>query len=147
MTETAQEPVALPTARTCPFAPPEELATPGSRSPVGRLTYPDGTLGRLVTGYAQARSVLGNPSFSSRSELQRLPVPHPWVAEPAAPGRFISMDPPDRTRLCKPPAGLFTVRRTNRLLPRVEEITRERLDVPLRSEMIVHGVHELPVTW
>ncbi|MET9357724.1 cytochrome P450 [Streptomyces sp. NPDC006617] len=134
MTETAPEPVALPTARTCPFAPPEELATLRGRTPVRRLTYPDGTLGWLVTGHAEARSVLGNPLFSSRSELQRLPVPYPWVAEPAAPGRFISMDPPDHTRLRKPLAGLFTVRRMNRLLPRVAEITRERLDA-----MEAHG--------
>ncbi|MFE0812914.1 cytochrome P450 [Streptomyces sp. NPDC058794] len=134
MTRTSPEPVALPTLRTGPFAPPGELAHLREEAPVRRLSYPDGTLGWLVTGYAEARAVLGDARFSSRSELQRLPVPYPWTAEPAAPGRFISMDPPDHSRLRKPLAGLFTVRRMNQLAPRIEEVAHQQLDA-----MAAHG--------
>lgn len=37
------------------------------------MTYPDGHRGRLATGHAEVREVLGDRRFSSRYELAHLP--------------------------------------------------------------------------
>jgi cytochrome P450 len=125
-----QEPRPLPIERSSPFDPPEELIRLGSRQPVSRLVYADGSVGWLVTGHAEAQTVLGDGRFSARKELVRLPVP--WLGHmervPAGPGEFIFMDPPEHARFRKLLAGYFTMRRMRQFVPRVEEIARERLD-------------------
>jgi cytochrome P450 len=129
MTQTT-EPQPLPTIRTCPFDPPEELARLRAAEPVSSLLYVDGSVGWLVTGHAQAQTVLADRRFSARKELQKLPVQ--WAGqmerEPAGPGEFIFMDPPQHTRFRKLLVGHFTMRRMRQLTPRIEEITAGRLD-------------------
>lgn len=72
---TTDAPPTLPTDRRtgCPFDPPAGL-TALSDTPMRRLRYADGHVGRLVTGHAAARAVLADPRFSSRYELLHLPV-------------------------------------------------------------------------
>jgi cytochrome P450 len=133
-------PVALPTALTpgCPFAPPAELARLRADHPVVPLAFPDGHVGRLVTGYDAARTVLSDPRFSTRPELKHAPlgvVPRPdGPGRPAAPGWFVNMDPPEHTRYQRLLTGQFTVHRIKRLEPRIHAIVDERL-----SEMAAAG--------
>jgi cytochrome P450 len=120
----------LPVERRCPFDPPDELSELARQSPISPLTYPDGSVGWLVTGHAEGQQVLVGPQFSARKELQRLPVQ--WGGQmkrtPAGPGEFIFMDPPEHSRYRKMLAGQFTMRRMRLLTPRIEQIAEGRLD-------------------
>ncbi|MFF5010598.1 cytochrome P450 [Streptomyces phaeochromogenes] len=129
MTETLPEPKPLPIDRPHPLSVPQELLRLQRETPISRLTYADGTVGWLVTGHAQARSVLGDPRFSSRSDLRRAPIPV-WAMgpQPIQPGFFITMDPPDHTRLRKLLTGQFTVKRIRAIEARIAEVAEEYLD-------------------
>ncbi|MFF5991651.1 cytochrome P450 [Prauserella flavalba] len=121
----------LPTRRDNPFDPPPELAD--EERPLRRLAFPDGHTGWLVTGHALARAVLADVRFSNRLELRRQVVRRTETdairaGRPAPPGMFIGMDPPHDTRYRRLLTGQFTVRRMNRLRPRVEQIVGEHLD-------------------
>ncbi|GII95265.1 cytochrome P450 [Sinosporangium siamense] len=122
----------LPTERSCPFSPPSLLSVYREQEPIRRLRYPDGHLGWLVTGYGQARRILADNRFSARSELKRVPVARPgadpFIGQPALPGWFVDMDPPEHTRFRRLLAGQFTVRRTQELRPRVELLVAGHLD-------------------
>ncbi|PXY27504.1 cytochrome P450 [Prauserella muralis] len=126
----------LPTTRTDAFDPPAELLS--DPRPLRRMTFADGHRGWLVTSHELARAVLADARFSSRQELRRVVVPRPSVDElqagkPASPGFFIVMDPPEHTRYRRLLTGQFTVRRINRLLPRIRQIVTEHLDAMRRS--------------
>ncbi|UQX04211.1 cytochrome P450 [Streptomyces sp. RerS4] len=129
---TQPEPVTLPTQRAagCPFDPPSGLARLREASPLTRMTYPDGHVGWLATGYSTVRSLMGDPRFSSRYELMHYPFPGgPEGPLPPAPvGDMTGMDAPEHTRFRRLLMGRFTVRRMRRLTERVEEITAEHLD-------------------
>ncbi|MFI7127063.1 cytochrome P450 [Nonomuraea sp. NPDC050153] len=131
MSET--EAITLPTARPNPFDPPDGLAELREHTPITRLAYPDGHLGRLVTSHALAREVLADRRFSARSELRHIPVESTSTARPSPPGMFIGMDPPEQTRYRHLLTGEFTVRRMRLLTERIEEITEHRLDLMERQ--------------
>ncbi|GGT13787.1 cytochrome P450 [Streptomyces purpureus] len=126
------EPVTLPTQRAagCPFDPPAGLAELREQRPLTRMTYPDGHVGWLATGYPAVRAILGDPRFSSRYELLHYPFPGgPEGPLPPAPvGDMTGMDAPEHTRYRRLLMGKFTVRRMRQLTDRVEEITAEHLD-------------------
>jgi cytochrome P450 len=122
--------MALPTDRDprCPFDPPKGLL---GREPIGRMTYPDGHEGWLVTGYAAARAVLADPRFSSRMELRRSPTPHAMVQEAprtAPPGVISRLDPPEHTHYRRLLTGEFTVRRMKLLEPKIEELAERQIE-------------------
>ncbi|MEV1011588.1 cytochrome P450 [Streptomyces sp. NPDC049881] len=136
MTGTANGPVPLPTHRSAPFDPPDGLRTLRERGPISPLTYPDGTVGWLVTGYSTARTVLSDPRFSARQDRKLMPVSAGIGDEqrrPPDPGVFVSMDPPEHTRYRRLLAGEFTARRMRRLTPLVERIVEARLDAMERT--------------
>ncbi|MEU5980336.1 cytochrome P450 [Streptomyces sp. NPDC047315] len=114
----------------CPFDPPAELARHREEQPLRRMTYPDGHLGWLATGYSTVRAILGDQRFSSRYELIHFPLPGPYEdgLPPAALGDLTGIDAPEHTRYRKLLAGKFTVRRMSQLTDRVEEITAAQLD-------------------
>lgn len=125
------EPVTMPTERTSPLDPPEELARLREQHPVTPLRYPDGHVGWLVTGHAAARTVLSDPAFSARLELKRLPVgppADPDQMQPAPPGYFLTMDPPDHTRYRRLLAGRFSARRMRELESQIDRVIVEQLD-------------------
>ncbi|GCB50008.1 hypothetical protein SNL152K_7351 [Streptomyces sp. NL15-2K] len=116
--------------RPHPFAPPEELARLRQENPISPLLYPDGTQGWLITRHATAKAVLADPRFSSRMELRnsatrRMLSEEP---EPAEPGLFIGMDPPQHTHYRKLLTGQFSTRRMNQLRSRVEQIVAAQVD-------------------
>ncbi|MEV7008815.1 cytochrome P450 [Streptosporangium sp. NPDC051022] len=130
MTKAASGPVTLPVSRHDIFDPPQELGWWRQETPIRRMTYADGHLGWLVTGYSAVRAVLADNRFSTRIDLQHPPTPHiarqRQLTVPA--GFFLRMDPPDHTRFRRLLTGQFTVRRMKQLEPRIEKIVADRLD-------------------
>ncbi|MGP4094899.1 cytochrome P450 [Nonomuraea sp. KM90] len=112
----------------CPFDPPGELR---GLPPMSRLEFPDGHLGWLATTSAAGRAVLSDPRFSARRELKHAALRFTTAGEtgqPAPPGFFGAMDPPEHTRYRRLLTGQFTLRRMRVLEPRIERIAAEHLD-------------------
>lgn len=121
----------LPIDRPTPFDPPTELGRIRADQPISPLSFPDGHIGWLVTGHAEARELLRDPRFSSRQELRHFPIEHSLAkepAEPARPGMFIRMDAPEHGRLRKLLTGQFTVKRMKALEPRIQGFIDRALD-------------------
>ncbi|MEV7192155.1 cytochrome P450 [Streptomyces sp. NPDC093510] len=127
----------FPTSRPagCPFDPPAELTRLREERPLTRMRYPDGHVGWLATGHAAVRAVLSDPRFSSRYELQHMPVPTGFTGElpPAPLGDLTGIDAPEHTRYRRLLAGKFTVRRMRLLTERAERITADHLDAMERQ--------------
>ncbi|MFI6645441.1 cytochrome P450 [Streptomyces sp. NPDC050504] len=123
----------LPTARGCPFSPPDALGELRARRPIARMSYTDGTLGWLVTDHALGREMLTHPDLSSRHELRSSPVPMAIAPRPASPGMFIGMDAPEHTRYRKPLNRHFTVRRVRQLEPAIQRIVTRHIDAMERQ--------------
>ncbi|MFF4615084.1 cytochrome P450 [Nonomuraea jabiensis] len=122
---------ALPIERDAerPLDPPPGLARFREEGPLTRMSYPDGHLGWVVTGHALARLVLADHRFSARVELHHVPnAPVPRSDQPARPGLFPLMDPPEHTRYRRLLTGQFTVRRMRVLAERIHAITADHLD-------------------
>jgi len=118
-----------------PFDPPSRITELRSSRPVSPMLFPDGHEGWLITGYEAVRAALADPRFSNRQDLGivHVPFPTPGMPEqtepsPQTPGLFISMDPPDHTRLRRKLTGAFTVRRMKALEEGITEITERQLD-------------------
>ena len=129
-------PHGLPTERDAgPFNPPSRISQLRDSRPVSPLVFPDGHEGWLVTGYPEVRQLMADTRFSSRRDLDVVHVPYeipdmPPVTEPSPqiPGLFISMDPPDHTRLRRKLTGAFTVKRMKTLEQQIIDITERQLD-------------------
>ncbi|MFD4676586.1 cytochrome P450 [Lentzea sp. NPDC058450] len=118
-----------------PFDPPSEITKVRESRPVSPMLFPDGHEGWLITGYEAVRQALSDTRFSSRQDLGiiHVPFPTPGMPEmtepvPQTPGLFISMDPPDHTRLRRKLTGAFTVKRMKALEEGIHEITERQLD-------------------
>ncbi|MFI6096327.1 cytochrome P450 [Lentzea sp. NPDC051213] len=104
--------------------PVPELARMHAAGPITRLPLPVTVW--LVTGYDAAKRVLVDAeSFSNDfSHFKELGV---FSAE--APGGLGFSDPPEHTRLRKVLTPEFTMRRLSRLVPRIETIVADQLDI------------------
>ncbi|BFO19312.1 hypothetical protein SHKM778_57000 [Streptomyces sp. KM77-8] len=123
MTTTAQrEPLAYP------FEQPDGLGLHPvyaelRQRPAARVRMPYGEDAWLVTRYADAKSLLGDPRFSMAAAVGR---DRPRVRPVAVSGGgLLSTDGPDHHRLRGTVAKAFTARRVERLRDRVREIARE----------------------
>jgi cytochrome P450 len=115
------------------------------------MTYPDGHVGRLVTGYPLARAAMADQPFSSRYELMHYPMPGlKGVGElpPAPVGDLTGNDPPEHTRYRRLLTGKLTVRRMRQLTERVEQVTPEHLDAMQRrgpeADLVRDFAHPVP---
>jgi cytochrome P450 len=118
-----------------PFDPPRDITRLRETRPVSPMVFPDGHEGWLVTGYDAVRTLLADTRFSSRQDIGVLHVPYEIPGMPAAtepsppePGLFISMDPPDHTRLRRMLTGAFTVKRMKQLEAHITDIAERQLD-------------------
>lgn len=125
--------------RTCPFTPPTGLEQMRKQSPVTAKTMLNGRTVWMVTGHAEARTVLSDFRFSADrvfgATIQDAPehLRERLFDKRMRAGSFITMDPPEHTRLRKLLTGQFTVRRMRQLHPRIEEIVTEHLDAMLAA--------------
>ncbi|MFF0147560.1 cytochrome P450 [Amycolatopsis sulphurea] len=136
MTSTVSIPDGLPTERDAgPFDPPRAITRLREARPVSPMHFPDGHEGWLVTGYDEVRALLADTRFSSRQDLGILHMPFetpgmPVQTEPSppTPGVFLSMDPPEHTRMRRKLTGAFTVKRMKQLEAQIEAIADRQLD-------------------
>ncbi|WP_212910298.1 cytochrome P450 [Streptomyces sp. TS71-3] len=155
MSQTVPVPQGLPMVRDAgPFDPPRQISLLRDARPVSPLVFPDGHEGWLVTGYEEVRRLMADTRFSSRQDIGILHVPYemsgmpaPTEPSPQVPGLFISMDPPDHTRLRRMLTGAFTVKRMKMLEEQIIGIAERQLDDLARLTPPVDLVKEfaLPV--
>ncbi|WP_433292181.1 cytochrome P450 [Pseudonocardia sp. CA-142604] len=155
MSHTVPVPHGLLTERDAgPFDPPRQITRLREARPVSPMVFPDGHEGWIVTGYDAVRRLMADTRFSSRQDLGVLHEPYeipgmPTFTEPSPqqPGLFISMDPPDHTRLRKKLIGAFTVKRMKQLEEHIVDIVERQLDELARLTPPVDLVTEfaLPV--
>jgi cytochrome P450 len=123
-----REPVTFPLTGSGPFDPPVEIRAMLADRPIARVRYPDGEFGWLVTRRATIREVLADARFSARQELRSTPFSASRDTQPARPGMFIGMDPPDHTRYRRLLTGEFTVHRMRQLTAHIERLAEVHLD-------------------
>jgi cytochrome P450 len=117
-----------------------------ARCPVTPVVLPDGMPAWLITGYAEARAALADP---------RLPKNMPgWQREAGSVsgtlGRhMLDSDPPDHERLRRLVNKAFTVRRVERLRPRITAIGAALLDdlaARRETDLLASFAFPLPIT-
>jgi cytochrome P450 len=112
--------------------PVPELGRWRAEKPVSRLPVPFGVRAWLVTGYEEARTVLGTVEGFS-NDFGNL-AGGVGVGAQHNPGGLGFADPPVHTRLRRLLTPEFTVRRLNRLAPRIGAIVDEQLDAMARTD-------------
>lgn len=126
-------PEMLPTHRLTPFDPPPELARYRAEGPIRPLLYPDDHVGWLVTTFDLGKEILGDLRFTSRMDLTHEPVRLPGMddltLQPAPPGFFANIDPPEHTKFRRLLSGAFSTRRMKEFAPRITQIVDAQLDV------------------
>jgi cytochrome P450 len=125
----------LPRDHPNPFDPSAELSRLRHERGLSRLAFPDGHVGWLVTRYDLARAVLSDHRFSSRQELQHLPVPQQRGRQEQGyePGLFPHMDLPEHSRYRRVLTGRFTAPRVRPLEPAIGAIVAECLNEMVRA--------------
>ncbi|WP_127507628.1 cytochrome P450 [Actinoplanes solisilvae] len=106
--------------------PIERLAQVRDREPVTRMPVPFGLRAWLVSGYDPVREVLG--SLDGYSNDFGKFAGRVGLSVSSDPGGLGFADPPVHTRLRKALTPEFTMRRLDRLRPRIEAIVSQRLD-------------------
>jgi hypothetical protein len=106
--------------------PVSALGHTRAQAPISDLDLPFGMKGWLVSGYAEAKAVLGRATGVS-SDFTNL-VGNVGVTEDQNPGGLGFADPPVHTRLRRLLTPEFTMRRLSRLTQRIESIVAEQLD-------------------
>lgn len=115
------------------FDPTPELAEIRDTTGVREIVNAFGMPAHLVTGYQAAKDVLSDHQRFSNARPPGFVVPGaPPVSEAeqaaARAGNLLGMDPPEHQRLRRMLTAEFTVRRINRLQPRISEIVADHLD-------------------
>src|SRR5258708_10925571 len=100
MASRATDVPAFPARRTDPFDVPSEYSKLRQETPVSKVRLEDGSEPWLVTGYRQAREVLGSRRFSSDPARPGYPQSLPTTIrrDGRAFRTLIRMDPPEHTR-------------------------------------------------
>jgi cytochrome P450 len=114
------------------FSPGPDLATIASEPGLARITSPFG-LAWLATRYEDVRAVLGNSEAFSTAQLAALQqrqaeAEGTEIPQPDSSGILVTYDPPEHTRLRRMLTPEFTIRRLQRIEPRVTEIITAALD-------------------
>lgn len=115
--------------------PVGELGHLREQTPISRLTLPLGARVWLVTGYDEAKALLGKVDGFS-NDFTNLMGQAGAVAE-QNPGGLGFADPPVHTRLRRMLTPEFTMRRLSRLGPRIDAIVAEQLDAMEKSDQPV----------
>ncbi|MFC0434356.1 cytochrome P450 [Kutzneria buriramensis] len=123
-------PLPVPREDLCPFGPAPEVAELRSESPVVRVTCPTGIDAWLVTRYAEAREVMGDPRrFSNRSGQAGHMLANMPPDQPVEEGDFSKMDGPEHVRFRRVFApAISTVKRIEEFRPMVQRTADELLD-------------------
>jgi cytochrome P450 len=135
---------ALPTTRSCPFAPPAEHRRLREEAPIARVTLPNGRTVWAVTSHGHIRAVLSDRRFSSN----RRDPGFPSLSQEPPPSTemrrlLLELDPPEHTEARRAVLGEFTLQRTLALRPRIQQIVDEHIDAMLAGPRPVDLVQAL----
>lgn len=138
----------LPAAALMPLQrtgldPVPALGEVREREPISRLPLPVATNVWLVSGYDEAKAVLGDAKRFS-NDFTNL-VGYAGVTAEDNPGGLGFTDPPAHTRLRRLLTPEFTMRRLARLTPEIEAIVEQRLDAMAAADQPVDLVAEFAV--
>ncbi|WP_129783968.1 cytochrome P450 [Promicromonospora panici] len=118
-----EETITYPQARTCPYRPPLGYTELTEQGPLHRVELYDGKLGWVVTRYAEARALLGDPRLSSDRTDPDFPlISSRGAAVRSQPPAFIGMDEPEHGHYRRMTIPEFTAKQISALRPRIEEI-------------------------
>lgn len=146
MTDTTAEPsgaapdvIDYPTPRDarCPFAQPENVrATTRESAPLTRARIWDGSTPWLVSKYADQHALLTDPRLSIDEKLEGYPhmTRGRSIAAQHTPPLITNTDAPEHTRLRRMVNLPFTVKRTEKLRPRIQELTNGLIDEMLAGQ-------------
>ncbi|MFC8798073.1 cytochrome P450 [Promicromonospora sp. NPDC057138] len=142
---TAERLPTLPTARTCPYAPRTEHVELRDQESVAKVALSESSEAWVVTRHADIRAVLADTRFSSERAHPSFPAlgQKRSGAESVLPPVLISMDPPVHGQARRSVLGEFTVKRINRLRPRIQEIVDDHIDAMLAGPRPVDLVRAL----
>jgi cytochrome P450 len=112
--------------------PVPDLGEVRSREPVSKINIPFGVNVWLVSGYDEAKAVLGDTTGYS-NDFANLVGQH-GASESHSPGGLGFADPPEHTRLRKLLTPEFTMRRLSRLTPGIKSIVERQLDAMAAAE-------------
>jgi cytochrome P450 len=112
--------------------PVRELGRIRAKAPISKVDLPFGMNAWLVSGYDEAKAVLGRANGFS-SDFANL-VGNAGVTEDQNPGGLGFADPPVHTRLRRLLTPEFTMRRLSRLTPRIGSIVAEQLDAMEKTD-------------
>ncbi|MCI2422728.1 cytochrome P450 [Saccharopolyspora sp. K220] len=141
---------AMPDAALMPLQrngldPVPDLGRTREETPISKLPVPFGANVWLVTGYREAKAVLGDAERFS-NDFTHL-VGRIGVTTEDNPGGLGFTDPPAHTRLRRLLTPEFTMRRLARLAPEIDAIVRQRLDAMAEAPQPVDLVRDfaLPI--
>ncbi|MEL5960400.1 cytochrome P450 [Streptomyces sp. CLV115] len=128
------ETVSFPQNRTCPYNPPTGYRSEHRGQPVSRARLFDGRTVWLVTGHAEARSLLVDQRLSSDRENPDFPI----FAERLATSslrrvELLGVDDPEHNVQRRMLIPSFTVRRTASLRPQIRATVDRLLDAMVKQ--------------
>ncbi|MFI6213086.1 cytochrome P450 [Nocardia brasiliensis] len=113
----------------CPFDPPPELGRRQREEPVSKVRIWDDGEPWLFTRHADVRALLADPRVSADSTRDGYPAQSPGIkASPDQARLFITMDNPEHAAQRSLLTADFTVRKIERLRPRIQQIVDDLID-------------------
>ncbi|RFS81058.1 cytochrome P450 [Actinomadura spongiicola] len=119
---------AFPQERTCPYEPPPGYAELRERGPLSKITLFDGRTAWVVTGHAEARSLLVDSRISADTQNPDFPFLSQARAATTRQRTIVTMDPPEHDVHRRMLIPSFTLRKINALRPTIERVVDELLD-------------------
>ncbi|MFF9839010.1 cytochrome P450 [Streptomyces sp. NPDC013740] len=124
------EAVTFPQDRTCPYHPPTAYAPLREERPLSRVTLWDGRPVWIVTGHATARALLSDQRLSTDSTRPDFPLPTERATNLRRRRRaaLLGWDDPEHNAQRRMLIPSFTLKRAERLRPRIQETVDRLLD-------------------
>ncbi|MFI1809441.1 cytochrome P450 [Streptomyces sp. NPDC020422] len=124
------EAVAFPQDRTCPYHPPTAYAPLREERPLSRVTLWDGRPVWIVTGHSTARALLSDQRLSTDSTRPDFPLPTERATNLRRRRRaaLLGWDDPEHNAQRRMLIPSFTLKRAERLRPRIQETVDRLLD-------------------
>ncbi|GAA1023773.1 cytochrome P450 [Acrocarpospora pleiomorpha] len=114
----------------CPYEPPNAYTTRLEEQPMLRMRLWNGDEAWVVAGYEEGRMLLGDPRVSARPDLPGYPHVSPALAGYRKSGlqTFNNKDNPEHNVERRMFTKWFTVKRIERLRPRVQDLVDQAVD-------------------
>ncbi|PRH77920.1 cytochrome P450 [Streptomyces solincola] len=129
-TDVTGDAVAFPQDRTCPYHPPAGYQPLREARPLTRATLWDGRRVWVVTGHTAARALLSDQRLSSDTTRPAFPMPTERFAAIRDRRRaaLLGLDDPEHNVQRRMLIPSFSLRRAEKLRPRIQEIVDGLLD-------------------